>query len=177
MEHNEAIWNEARAIRKLRHPAIIEVYEDVDVSGFAGFTMQKVGIDTQKEVETLTQRLRREGRLSIDFLQRFGEDLLEAVNHLEHKGIPHRDIKPDNIVVGQTVAGRRLCLVLFDFSLSQTPVDKLRLGTAHYIDPFLVDRKRWYLHADRYAAVCNSLPDGHRTISPSGATVIAILLC
>ena len=40
VEHNEAIWNEARAIRKLRHPAIIEVYEDVDVSGFAGFTME-----------------------------------------------------------------------------------------------------------------------------------------
>jgi serine/threonine protein kinase len=158
IEHNDAIQAEAATLRKLRHPGIIEVYQDVMISNLAGFTMQKVEVDSQKkekkekEVETLTQWLRREGLLSIDFLQHFGEDLLDAVNYLERKGVPHRDIKPDNIVVGQTGAGSRLSLTLFDFSLSDAPFDRLRLGTPRYIDPFLDDRKRWDLYAERYAA-------------------------
>lgn len=153
IDHNDDLRAEAATIRKLRHPSIIEAYEDVEISGLAGFTMQKVEVDTQKkEVQTLTQRLQSDGRLSIDFLQRFGEDLLEAVNHLEQKAVPHRDIKPDNIVVGQVSNSGGLSLVLFDFSLSQTPFDKLRAGTTRYLDPFLPDRKRWDLHAERYAA-------------------------
>jgi serine/threonine protein kinase len=153
VDHNDDLLAEFENIKKLHHPAIIEAYETVMISGLAGFTMQKVEVDAQKkEVQTLTQRLQSEGRLSIDFLQRFGEDLLEAVNHLEEKGVPHRDIKPDNIVVGQSGASGRLSLALFDFSLSQTAFDKLRAGTTRYIDPFLVDRKRWDLHAERYAA-------------------------
>ena len=71
--------------------------------------------------ETLGQRLRKEGRLHLDLLQRFGEDLLDVINYLEEQGIPHRDIKPDNIGVGPVGRGDRLHLVLFDFSLSRTP--------------------------------------------------------
>lgn len=152
-DHNDDLLAEFKNIKKLRHPAIIEAYETVKISGLAGFTMQKVEVDAQKrEVQTLTQRLNSEGRLSIDFLQRFGADLLEAVNHLEEKTVPHRDIKPDNIAVGQTGASGRLSLALFDFSLSHTSFDRLRAGTTRYLDPFLVDRKLWDLHAERYAA-------------------------
>ena len=75
--------------------------------------------------ETLGQRLRKEGRLHIDLLQRFGEDLLSVVNYLEDQGIPHRDIKPDNIGVGPVGRSDRLHLVLFDFSLSRTPPERL----------------------------------------------------
>ena len=59
---------------------------------------------------------------------------------LEQKGISHRDIKPDNIGVGQTPAGK-LTLVLFDFSLAHTPVDNIRAGTPPYLDPFLRRRQ------------------------------------
>ena len=69
--------------------------------------------------ETLAQRLRAEGRLHVDLLQRFGEDLLQAVQWLEHQGIPHRDIKPDNIAIAPIGRSDRLHLVLFDFSLSR----------------------------------------------------------
>jgi hypothetical protein len=40
----------------------------------------------------------------IALLQRFGEDLLDVVNYLEEQGIPHRDIKLDNIGVGLSAA-------------------------------------------------------------------------
>src|SRR5439155_21132725 len=71
--------------------------------------------------ETLGQRLRKEGRLHVDLLQRFGEDLLVVVNYLEDTGIAHRDIRLDNIGVGPMGCSDRLHLGLFDFSLSRTP--------------------------------------------------------
>jgi serine/threonine protein kinase len=44
--------------------------------------------------------------------------------------------------------------MLFDFSLSRTPVENIHAGTKPYLDPFLVDRTppRWDLQAERYAA-------------------------
>src|SRR5690606_21024112 len=119
------------------------------------FLMHPVYADRPKKlVETLGQRLRKEGRLHVDLLQRFGEDLLDVVNYLEEQGIPHRDIKPDNIAVGKVGRGDKLHLVLFDFSLSRTPPDNIRAGTNGYRDPLLPLRKppRWDLHAERYSA-------------------------
>ena len=61
----------------------------------------------------------RRAGCGLDLLQRFGEDLLQAVASLERHGVAHRDIKPDNI--GVRSGKQRLQLVLFDFSLSRVP--------------------------------------------------------
>lgn len=145
---NDRLRDEAQTIRKLRHPNIVEVYDDVEINGLCGFTMQKAG------EMSLGKRLRAEGRLSLDFLERFGEDLLDAVRNLEDAGVQHRDIKPDNIGVRAMGKNNKERLVLFDFSLSQTPLDNIRAGTEPYLDPFLMLRKppRWDLYAERFAA-------------------------
>ena len=94
-----------------------------------GELLQPVFADKDKKViETLGYRLRKEGRLHVDLLQRFGEDLLDVVRHLEEQGIPHRDIKPDNIAVGFVGRSEKVHLVLFDFSLSRTPPENIRAG-------------------------------------------------
>ena len=77
--------------------------------------------------ETLAERLRKEGRLGLELLQRFGEDLLQAVASLERHGVAHRDIKPDNI--GVRSGKQRLQLILFDFSLSRAPAEQIQVGT------------------------------------------------
>ena len=59
-------------------------------------------METKAGTYTLAQRLRYEGRLSLDLLQRFGEELMTVADWLEQKGVSHRDIKPDNVGVGQT---------------------------------------------------------------------------
>ena len=102
--------------------------------------------------ETLAERLRKEGRLGLELLQRFGEDLLQAVASLERQGVAHRDIKPDNI--GVRSGKQRLQLVLFDFSLSRAPAEQIQVGTHPYLDPFLSQRRppRWDQAAERYAA-------------------------
>ena len=154
-ENNKRLRDEAEVVQKLRHQHIVEFVDTVDIGDRAAFLMRPVLVGTEeKRVETLGQRVRREGRLHVDLLQRFGEDLLGVVNYLEEQGIPHRDIKPDNIAVGHVGRGDKLHLVLYDFSLSRTSVDTIHAGTTGYLDPLLPLRKppRWDLHAERYAA-------------------------
>ncbi|MBX6312634.1 MAG: protein kinase, partial [Isosphaeraceae bacterium] len=154
-EQNARIRDEAEVLQKLRHQHIVEFCGQAEFGDRAGFLMRPVLVDKEdRKVETLGQRLRKEGRLHIDLLQRFGEDLLDVVNYLQEQGIHHRDIKPDNIAVGRVGRGDTLHVVLFDFSLSRTPVDNIRAGTSGYLDPLLALRKppRWDLNAERYAA-------------------------
>jgi serine/threonine protein kinase len=103
---------------------------------------------------TLAERLRGDDTPSLDLMRRFGEDLLQALDHLEEQGVAHRDIKPDNIGIAPAGGSGRLRLILFDFSLARTPPENIQAGTRPYLDPFLALRRppRWDLHAERFAA-------------------------
>lgn len=145
--HNDNLLAEAEALRKLRHPNIVELRGTTTVHGRTALLLKSAGD------ETLAQRIKAEGRLSLEMLQRWGEELLDAVRLLEECAVTHRDIKPDNIGVARNRSGR-LTLVLFDFSLTRTPPENLKAGTPPYLDPFLALRpqRRWDLHAERFAA-------------------------
>lgn len=147
-EFNVRLTDEAEVLQKVHHQHIVKYSETVEIGDRVCILMRRAG------TETLGQRLRREGRLHVDLLQRFGDDLLAVVSYLEEQGIPHRDIKPDNIGVGPVGRGDKLHLVLFDFSLSRTSAESIRAGTPGYLDPLLPVRipPRWDLHAERYAA-------------------------
>ncbi|QDU41273.1 Serine/threonine-protein kinase PknL [Maioricimonas rarisocia] len=155
-DQNVRLQDEADVLTKLRHNHIVEQCGTVELGDWFGFLMRPVFASKEdRRIETLRDRLQQEGRLHVDLLQRFGEDLLDVVRYLEEEaGIPHRDLKPDNIAIGQIRRGDKLHLVLFDFSLSRTSPDNIRAGTAGYLDPMLPLRKnqRWDLHAERYAA-------------------------
>jgi serine/threonine protein kinase len=146
--HNERMRAEAAVLRKLRHQYVVALDDVMEIGGRVGLLMAVAG------ESTLAQRLRAEGRLGLELLRRFGEDLLQAVSWLEQQGIPHRDIKPDNIGVAKVGRGDNLHLVLFDFSLSRVAPENIRAGTRPYLDPFLSLRTppRWDLHAERFAA-------------------------
>lgn len=154
-EYSDRIREEAAVLEKLRHSYIVDVVETVEIGEHAGFLMRPVYANkSDRRIETLGQRLRKEGRLQFELLQRFGDDLLTVLAFLEEQGVPHRDIKPDNIAVGGVGHVETLHAVLFDFSLARAPVDNIRAGTHGYLDPLLPLRKppRWDLHAERYAA-------------------------
>jgi serine/threonine protein kinase len=76
-------------------------------------------------------------------LRRLAEDLLAGLEYLEQKGITHKDLKPDNLLVAD---GR---LTLIDFSLAGVPADATYGGTALYRDPA---SRHWTHATDRYAA-------------------------
>lgn len=161
-EYSERLRREFETIQKIRHPNVIRAFEVRLFDGVTGFTMEPAfSMDrapesdergTRKET-SLARRLREDGPLDISLLQRFGEELLQTIDELERQGISHRDIKPDNLGI-RSVRKGPLQLVLFDFSLANSPAEDIRLGTPPYLDPFLPLRKipRWDHHAERYGA-------------------------
>lgn len=144
--HNDRLTAEGEALARLHHQNIVAHRETLTVAGRTALLLKSAG------ATTMAEKLKEEGRLSLDMLQRFGEELIEAVNHLEAEGVAHRDIKPENIGIAEN-RNRKLQLVLFDFSLCRTPADNITAGTHPYLDPFLSLRRppRWDLYAERFA--------------------------
>lgn len=144
--HNERLVAEGEVLARLHHQNIVAHRETLVVSGRTALLLKSAG------AKTLAEKLKEEGRLSLDMLQRFGEELIEAVNHLEAEGVAHRDIKPENIGISESRT-KKLQLVLFDFSLCRTSADNITAGTHPYLDPFLSLRRppRWDLYAERFA--------------------------
>lgn len=148
--HNDRLTAEGEVLGRLHHHNIVAHRRTLSIAGRTALLLKTAGDKTL--AETLRD-VREQGRLSLDMLQRFGEELIEAVNHLEAEGVAHRDIKPENIGISKNRSGK-LQLVLFDFSLCRTSSDNITAGTHPYLDPFLSLRKppRWDLYAERFAA-------------------------
>lgn len=147
-DYNERVREEGDVLRKLRHPRIVGILETRDFESQVALVLEFAG------ERTLGKMLRDEGRLSVEFLERFGGDLLDAVEYLEQQGIWHRDLKPENMGIVPSGKGDPLHLVLYDFSLARTPLDHARAGTPGYLDPFIPLRQppRYDLQAERFAA-------------------------
>lgn len=130
-----------------RSPRLVARVEGpIDIDGRQALLLESAG------PQTLTELLReRRGRLSLDLTERFGNDLLQAVELLDKAGIVHRDIKPSNLGV-RPDSNKAKHLVLFDFSASRADPENLEIGTAPYLDPFLgKERPQYDSAAERYA--------------------------
>jgi serine/threonine protein kinase len=146
---------EAQQLAPLADSHVARLLDDPFQSGPSGQQRWIIGIEYVNR--TLQEELRRGGPLAwtINELERFGEDLFQALTFLERRGIWHRDIKPENIGLRhlpERKKGREL--VLFDFSLAGTPDTELNVGTKGYLDPFLgtPGRQRYDQAAELYAA-------------------------
>ncbi|MGH9230949.1 MAG: BREX system serine/threonine kinase PglW, partial [Acidimicrobiales bacterium] len=165
-DHNGRLEAEGAAIAGLHHPSIVHLYDGpLDLDGHAALLLSYAGrkVDAGRPRDesdepdgrgdrTLTARIGEP--LGAELAERFGEDLLDAVRHLEQMGVAHRDIKPENLGIAPRGDKDELHLVLFDFSLAAAPIDRVDAGTPGYLDPFLrrPDRGRWDPAAERYAA-------------------------
>ena len=170
--HNERLVAEGVVLARLHHQNIVAHRETLTVAGRTALLLKSAG------ARTLAEKIKEEGRLSLDMLQRFGEELMEAVNHLEAEGVAHRDIKPENIGIAENRSGK-LQLVLFDFSLCRTPADNITAGTHPYLDPFLSTRRppRWDLYAERFALAVTlyEMAVGQPPVWGDGQTSVAML--
>ncbi|GIN01347.1 BREX system serine/threonine kinase PglW [Planomonospora venezuelensis] len=143
------LLDEAEVLKLARDPRIARALEGPLVAGGrTALLLEDAGR------ESLAAVIRREGRLSLDFLARWGKDLLEILASLDLAGINHRDIKPDNLAFREQGKSREVHLTLFDFSLSRAPLEQTGVGTPPYLDPFFdpVHRPRYDAAAERYAA-------------------------
>ena len=84
---------EAKAVAALNHPNIVTIYSVESVDGLHFITMELV------EGRCLTAVI-RSGDLSLDAFFDLAIPLAGAVSAAHQKGITHRDLKPDNVMVG-----------------------------------------------------------------------------
>src|ERR1051325_9417728 len=82
----------------LQHPHIVGVLTAGEVDGMPYFTMPFV------EGESLRARIEREGQISVGRAVSILKDVARALAYAHERGVVHRDIKPDNVLLAGTSA-------------------------------------------------------------------------
>ncbi|RRR80377.1 BREX system serine/threonine kinase PglW [Streptomyces sp. RP5T] len=174
-EKDTRLYAEAKALREVGGNRIVKLLAAPrELGGHTVLEIEYAGgfrSADDREAVSLGSRLRGEGRLGYTQLERFGNDLFEALDSLAARGVRHRDIKPDNLGLFKRSDGSWQ-LMLFDFSLADAPDQDLQAGTRGYLDPFLGDsrRARFDDHAEWYAAAVtlHEMASGERPVWGDG---------
>ena len=130
-ELRERFLRETRTAASFSHPNIVPVHAVEETPALLFFVMGYV------EGETLTQRIRRQGPLPQADAVRLLQEVAWALSYAHSRGVIHRDIKPDNILL-ERATGRAL---VTDFGIARsvavsglTQVGET-VGTPHFMSP------------------------------------------
>ncbi len=131
----ERFLQETRTAASFSHPNIVPVYAVEEGEDYLAYAMGLV------EGETLTQRVARAGPLPVRELVRVVQDVGYALAYAHGRGVVHRDIKPDNVML-ERATGRALVL---DFGISRSMTHVVSasnltrvgevVGTPEYMSP------------------------------------------
>ena len=120
--------NEAQAAAKLSHPNIVAAYDVVDEGELHYIVMELV------EGITLKNYIARKGRLSNKETIGIALQAAEGIGEAHRKGIVHRDIKPQNMIISKD--GK---VKVADFGIAKAvtgeTVNAAVIGSVHYISP------------------------------------------
>ena len=129
-EFRRRFKNESKAIAVLSHPNIVKVY---DVS--YGDRIQYIVMECVDGI-TLKEYIQQQGVINYKEAVFFVTQILRALQHAHDKGIVHRDIKPQNIMLLENGAIKvtDFGIALFSRSETRTMTDST-IGSVHYISP------------------------------------------
>ena len=128
----ERFRREARTAAQLSHPNIVPLLTFGEGEGLMYFVMGYV------EGEALSIRVRREGRLQSGEAVRVLSELAEALGYAHGRGVVHRDVKPENILLEAPKGVVRLTDFGVAKGLSQSSsltTEGAVIGTPHYMSP------------------------------------------
>jgi serine/threonine protein kinase len=105
---------EAQKIAEFSHPNIVSVSSVFEANGTAYYVMEFI------EGETLKARMQQMGRaFTAEELKPIINQLFDAVDELHNKGLLHRDLKPDNIMIDKNNR-----IILIDFGSARENMDE-----------------------------------------------------
>ncbi|MDQ3996207.1 MAG: serine/threonine protein kinase, partial [Gemmatimonadota bacterium] len=125
---------EAETAASLNHPNIVDIYTVDELEGLVFFVMAYISGDN------LAKRLHERGVLDVDETRRIVREVADALAYAHERGVVHRDIKPDNIIL-DAESGRSM---VTDFGIaraiteggdSRLTATGMALGTPAYMSP------------------------------------------
>jgi len=124
---------EAEMAAQLNHPNIVDIYAVDEAEGIVYFVMAYITGDN------LAKRLHDHGALSVEETRRTLRDVADALAYAHERGVIHRDIKPDNIII-DAGSGRPM---VTDFGIaravsegdSRLTATGIAIGTPTYMSP------------------------------------------
>ncbi|MGH3276574.1 MAG: protein kinase domain-containing protein [Streptosporangiaceae bacterium] len=139
--------SEARAVAQLSSPNVVGVFDEGTTGDINYIVMEYVAGPTLREV------LRARGRLTVQEALDVIEGVLNGLAAAHRAGIIHRDVKPENVLLG-----RDGVVKVADFGLARAAVVAeatragLIIGTAAYLAPEQVSQSQSDARTDVYAA-------------------------
>jgi serine/threonine-protein kinase len=125
---------EAETAASLNHPNIVDIYTVDELEGLVFFVMAYISGDN------LAKRLHERGVLEVDETRRIVREVADALAYAHERGVVHRDIKPDNIIL-DAESGRSM---VTDFGIARAVTDGgdsrltatgMAIGTPAYMSP------------------------------------------
>ncbi len=122
--------NESKAISVLSHPNIVKVYDVSFGTKIQYIVMEYINGITMKEF------ISQQKKISCKDAVYFTKQILSALQHAHKKGVVHRDIKPQNIMLLKdgTIKVTDFGIARFSRNETQTMTDRA-IGSVHYISP------------------------------------------
>jgi len=149
----ERFLREIRVTAQLQHPGILALHDSGTVDGLLYYVMPFV------EGESLRERLLRERRLPLGDTVQIVTEVAEALDYAHARGIVHRDVKPENIMLSQGHA------LVADFGIARAvgggsagaehlTEAGLTVGTVGYMSPEQASAEPLDGRSDQYGLAC-----------------------
>jgi hypothetical protein len=138
--------HEAKALAKLSHPGIVQVYDFVEEDNYAWIVMELV------TGGNLENTLLNKGSFDLQETLKYGSILADALSYAHSKGIVHRDLKASNILIALEKMPK-----IGDFGLAKVihtshhTVAGTILGSPSYLSPEQAEGKPADARSDIYS--------------------------
>ncbi|MBM3198893.1 MAG: serine/threonine protein kinase, partial [Chlamydiae bacterium] len=173
----ERFLKEAQIAAKLSHPCIIPIYQIHISEEEVYYTMPLVEGSTLKEILQTTREQEKEGGShhpigsSLLALMRIFLHIGQAMAYAHDKGVLHKDLKPENIIIGPYGE-----VLILDWGLAEQagqekeplPMEEDKLGSFHLTRPGKVAGTLSYLPPERLY--------GHRASFASDIYALGVIL-
>lgn len=122
--------DESQSVAMLSHPNIVSIYDVNQVEGREFIVMELIDGITLKQYMH-----KRGGCLNWREALHFITQIMQALKHAHSRGIIHRDIKPQNVMVLRDGSVKVMDFGIARSTTSQATVTQEAIGSVHYISP------------------------------------------
>ena len=171
-EYKERFKREAEVCRKLGHPNIVNLIDAGDVGGVSYIAMEYVDGQTLKEL------INQSGSIPQEDAVRYTLQILAALGHAHQRGIIHRDVKPQNVMIsrsGQIKVGDFGTAGMADTKTLTT--DGNVMGSVHYFSPEQAKGMKATTASDLYSVgvILYEMLTGHVPFEGETAVSVAMM--